>query len=53
MSLLYEKVVAPALYAMDPEKAHQFGLRGMGLLGALAPLRAAMERRLKIGRAHV
>ena len=46
MSFLYEKVVAPALYAMDPEKAHQFGLRGMGLLGALAPLRAVMERRL-------
>jgi dihydroorotate dehydrogenase len=46
MSFLYEKVVARALYAMDPEKAHQFGLRGMGLLGALAPLRALMERRL-------
>jgi len=46
MSFLYEKVVARGLYAMDPEKAHQFGLRGMGLLGALAPLRALMERRL-------
>jgi dihydroorotate dehydrogenase len=46
MSFLYEKVVARGLYAMDPEKAHQFGLRGMSLLGALAPLRALMERRL-------
>ena len=46
MSFLYEKVVSRGLYAMDPEKAHLFGLRGMGLLGALAPLRALMERRL-------
>jgi len=46
MSFLYEKVVARSLYAMDPEQAHQFGLRGMGLLGALAPLRALLERRL-------
>ena len=43
MSFLYEKVLSKALYAMDPERAHQVGLRGMGLLGAIAPVRSIME----------
>lgn len=46
MSFLYEKVIAKALYTLDPETAHQLGLRGMGLLGACAPLRLLMERSL-------
>ncbi len=46
MSFLYDKVIAKALYKLDPETAHQVGLRGMGLLGAIAPLRALMERSL-------
>lgn len=46
MSFLYDKVIAKGLYALDPETAHQVGLRGMGLLGALAPVRALLERRL-------
>jgi hypothetical protein len=46
MSFLYDKVIAKALYKLDPETAHQVGLRGMGLLGACAPLRALMERSL-------
>ena len=37
MSFLYDKVATKALYAMDPETAHQVGLRGMGLIGALPP----------------
>lgn len=46
MSFLYEKVIARGLFAMDPEKAHQWGLRGMGLLGSIAPLRFCLERQL-------
>ncbi len=46
MSLLYEKMVAPLLYRMDPEAAHQVGLRAMGALGAAAPLRWLLERSL-------
>ena len=46
MSFLYDKVATKALYAMDPETAHQLGLRGMGLLGALPPLRWCLERGL-------
>lgn len=46
MGILYEKVAARALYALDPETAHTVGLRGMALLGRLAPLRALMERGL-------
>ncbi len=52
MSFLYEKVLSKALYAMDPEKAHQVGLRGMGILGAIAPLRSLMERSLLPPGAH-
>jgi dihydroorotate dehydrogenase len=52
MSFLYEKVLTKALYAMDPEKAHQVGLLGMGILGAIAPLRSAMERSLLPAGAH-
>ena len=46
MSFLYDKVIANALYAMDPETAHQVGLRAMGLLGAMTPVRALLERQL-------
>ncbi|MEI6248229.1 MAG: quinone-dependent dihydroorotate dehydrogenase [Verrucomicrobiota bacterium] len=46
MSFLYDKVATKALYAMDPETAHQVGLRGMGLLGAIPPLRWCLERGL-------
>jgi dihydroorotate dehydrogenase len=46
MSFLYDKVATKALYAMDPETAHQVGLRGMGLLGSIPPLRWYLERGL-------
>ena len=46
MSFLYDKVIARGLYALDPETAHQVGLRAMGLLGACAPVRSLLERRL-------
>lgn len=46
MSFLYERVAAPLLYRLDPEKAHHLGLAAMGLVGAFPPLRALMERSL-------
>jgi len=46
MSILYEKMLSKAFYAMDPETAHQVGLRGMGIIGSIAPLRWLMERGL-------
>jgi dihydroorotate dehydrogenase len=46
MSFLYEQVVTKGLYALDPETAHQVGLRGMGILGRLGPIRALLERGL-------
>lgn len=44
MSILYEKVISKALYAIDPEAAHQWGLKGMSLLGGLPPLCKILER---------
>ena len=46
MGMLYEKLAARALFAMDPEAAHAVGLRGMALLSRLTPLRLLMERGL-------
>lgn len=46
MGILYEKAATRALYALDPETAHAVGLRGMALLGHVAPLRWLMERGL-------
>ena len=46
MGFLYDRAVAPLLFRLDPEMAHGAGLRAMGLLGSLAPLRALMERGL-------
>ena len=46
MSFAYEHLVAPLLYRLDPERAHTVGLRAMGLLGGVTPLRAVLERHL-------
>lgn len=46
MGFLYDRAAAPLLFRMDPETAHALGLRAMGALGALAPLRALLERGL-------
>ena len=52
MSFLYDKILTKGLFALDPETAHQAGLKGMGLLGSIAPLRALLERRLLPQGAH-
>lgn len=46
MGLLYDRAVAPLLFRLDPETAHAVGLRAMGLLGAVTPLRRLLERGL-------
>ncbi len=43
MGFLYEKVVRPALFRTDPERAHEGSVRALALLGGLYPLRRAME----------
>lgn len=46
MGFLYDRAVSPLLFRLDPETAHTVGLRAMGLLGAVAPLRRLLERGL-------
>jgi dihydroorotate dehydrogenase len=43
MGLLYEKMVRPALFRLDSERAHEMGVSAMAWLGGLAPLRRALE----------
>jgi dihydroorotate dehydrogenase len=43
MGKYYEAVVRPAFFRQDSERAHENGVRAMAWLGALAPLRAALE----------
>ena len=43
MGFLYEKLVRPALFAVDPEVAHEWAVQAMALLGMAAPLRRALE----------
>ena len=43
MGQLYEKLVRPALFRLDPETAHARGVQAMTALGAVAPLRRLLE----------
>lgn len=43
MGQIYESLVRRAFFALDSETAHERGVQAMALLGALAPLRAALE----------
>ena len=43
MGNYYEWVIRPLLFRLDSERAHEVGVRGMALLGALAPLRRTLE----------
>lgn len=44
MDLFYEKVIRPILFTRNPESMHDMAISGMRLLGAVAPLRVAMEK---------
>lgn len=43
MGRYYKSILRPALFRRDSEQAHELGVRGMALLGALAPLRRGLE----------
>ncbi len=44
MDFLYEKVLRPLFFRMDPEHAHEFAVNAMTLLGGLRPVCAVLER---------
>jgi dihydroorotate dehydrogenase len=43
MGFFYEKLVRPALFRLDPEEAHEHAVKAMACLGAVGPLRRALE----------
>jgi dihydroorotate dehydrogenase len=43
MGFIYERLLRPALFLLDPEAAHERGVQAMALLGAVAPLRRLLE----------
>ncbi|MFW5883485.1 MAG: quinone-dependent dihydroorotate dehydrogenase [Verrucomicrobiota bacterium] len=43
MDTLYEKLVRPTLFKMDPEDAHRRGVRALSLLGSTGPLVGALR----------
>lgn len=43
MGWLYSHAVKPALFRLDPERAHEFGVDAMALLGRLPPLCGLLE----------
>src|SRR5882672_7141411 len=52
MGLLYEKIVRRALFRLDSERAHEFGVTGLACLGALPPLCRALEAWTRLARSH-
>jgi dihydroorotate dehydrogenase len=49
MGKYYEQFVRPAFFRLDSEHAHELGVKSMALLGAIAPLRLALEWRARCG----
>ncbi|MBI4622344.1 MAG: quinone-dependent dihydroorotate dehydrogenase [Verrucomicrobia bacterium] len=43
MGKYYEKIVRPALFRLESERAHELGVEGMALLGAFPPLCRVLE----------
>ena len=43
MGFWYERMVRPALFRLDPERAHELSVGALALLGRLGPLCRAME----------
>lgn len=44
----YQHLLKPALFRLDPERAHELAVNGMALLGRLRPLCALLERRHRL-----
>src|SRR4051812_8561642 len=49
MGKYYDSIIRPLLFRQDSERAHEIGVNAMALLGALAPLRSALEWRARWG----
>ena len=43
MGSIYEKIIRPALFRLESERAHELGVDALALLGALPPLCRALE----------
>jgi dihydroorotate dehydrogenase len=43
MGVLYDKWLRPALFRLDPERAHEIAISALAVLGAVPPLRRALE----------
>ncbi len=43
MGMVYEKLIRPALFRQDSERAHELGVDALAMLAALPPLRRALE----------
>ena len=43
MGNYYESLIRPVLFRKDSEEAHEFGVKALALLGALAPVRRGLE----------
>jgi dihydroorotate dehydrogenase len=44
MGRLYQHAVKPALFRLDPERAHELAVDALALLGRVRPLCALLER---------
>lgn len=43
MDSLYENIIRPVFFTQDPETMHELALKAMTIVGAIPPLRSAME----------
>ena len=43
MDSLYENIIRPVFFTQDPETMHELALKAMTIVGAVPPLRSAME----------
>jgi dihydroorotate dehydrogenase len=50
MGKFYERLLRRAFFALDSERAHEVGVRGMALLGRVGPLCRVLEARARLPR---
>ena len=48
MGAIYEKVIRPVLFRLDPERAHELAVESMALLGRFAPLCRMLESLVRL-----
>ena len=48
MGNFYEKILRPALFTLDSERAHELGVDALALLGALTPVCRLLERAMRL-----